>query len=90
MTHLIYNNGAWGLDEMKQQASEVVSAGGTLISGPFQLSSDTNNPFAPNKKNPETFAIFLRSPSGYLFELFTLEAFDRMDWIYYPREESKT
>ena len=24
-----------------------------------------------------------------LFELFTLEAFDRMDWIYYPREESE-
>ena len=35
----------------------------------------------------ETFAMFLRSPSGYLFELLTLEAFDRMDWIYYPREE---
>ena len=88
MTHLIYNNGAWGVDEMKKQASEIVTAGGTLISGTFQLSSDRNNPFFPNKKNPETFAIFLRSPGGYLFELFTLEAFDRMDWIYYPREEN--
>ncbi len=37
-----------------------------------------------------TFAMFLRFPGGYLFELFTLEAFDRMDWIYYPREESET
>ena len=40
-----------------------------------------------NKKNPETFAMFLQSSGGYIFELFTLETFDRMDWIYYPRAD---
>ncbi len=64
---------------MKQQAAEIVAAGGTLLRGPFRL--------APDKKNPETFAMLFRSPGGYIFELFTLEAFDRMDWIYCPRED---
>lgn len=87
ITHALYYSGAWGIDDMKQQAAEIVAAGGTLLSGPFRLAPDQENPFIPDKKNPETFAMLFQSPGGYIFELFTLEAFDRMDWIYHPRED---
>ncbi len=63
---------------MKQQAAEIVAAGGTLLRGPFRL--------APDKKNPETFAMLFRSPGGYIFELFTLEE-PSIAWIGFIAQE---
>ena len=84
VTHLIYFGGKW---EMEETADEVTAAGATLLGGPFHLRWKEKTPETP--KTPETTAAFFRSPGGCIFELFVTEAFDRTDWIYYPRAETE-
>ena len=74
VTHLVYLGGHF--DEPDKMIDQVTAADGTLLWGPAHL--EGTNEYGSRA------AAFFRAPGGCIFEVFSVEEWSLIDWVFWP------